>query len=113
MEISTQTETVTVVKFTLTLTDAELAAALVDPAPLQDALRSARGEQARGRHDKRNFTIARRGKKKEPAKAAAPKGSTTPLTCGACKRSFKTAHALKIHTVRSHKTPAAAPAETA
>lgn len=91
MEITTATETVTINKYTIVLTEAELAEALVDPASLQKALRQARGEKAKGKHGRRNLTLGKRGR---PVAATSPKatkrpGATSAFTkqpCGKCGR---------------------------
>lgn len=85
-----ETETVTVTKYVLTLTDAEVSAALVDPTALQQALRDARGESTPrkngyGRHYPKP-------KKEKPARVpkarAAATGAFTKEPCAKCGKSI-------------------------
>jgi len=115
MEITSTTETVTVKKYTLTLTEAELTAALVDPSAMQQALRDARGEHARGRHGARNIVITgkRRGKKEQsprsPKVTSAKTGAFTKEPCAKCGKLISRSQ-IKNHMRSCRGTAAAASA---
>lgn len=119
METKTEVETITVTKYTLTLTDADVAAILVDPAPFQKQLRQLRAENGQRLQKRRSISLNGH-KPKEKAPAATGKGlKPLKLTVGCpepgCGKRFKSDSALAIHRGRTHKassavTAAASPA---
>lgn len=95
---TTKTETVTTVVYHLTLTDADVAAVLANPAKLQAQLRALRAAQAKGRHGHRNIVISKAGR----PKAAAADGAAK-LTCPHCGLVTKSRIGLGVHLSRAHK----------
>ena len=109
METAIATETITVTKYTLTLTDADIAAILVDPAPLQKQLRALRGETKRGRHGGRDIKIGRAAKEQAPAAVGkgAGKGKFAKVACPECRQPISQAQ-LANHRQKKHGVTAAA-----
>lgn len=102
-----EARTITTVEYAVTLTDADVAAILVDPAAFQQRLRAMRGEQATGRHGARNLTIGRKpgkAKKEKPAaspKGAAGKGKFAKAPCPECGQMIAGSQ-MRQHRARKH-----------
>lgn len=114
-------QVVQVPHLTLSLTNAEARAFLVDPEPLQTTVRAALADHIAATQVRKNgitLTPALNGKRaynkvkkaKTPkAKKSAPKRSgkdeykpTLPCTAHGCDRKFETTHGLNVHLARSH-----------
>lgn len=108
MNIQAATETITVTKYTLTLTEEDVAGILVDATPLQKRLRELRGEIKRGRHGAKDLKLGRPAKEK-PAKAAgkgAGRGGFAKEQCPQCQALISKAQ-MRNHLAKKHGVPAA------
>lgn len=110
-----EARTITTVEYAVTLTDADVAAILVDPAAFQARLRAMRGEQATGRHGARNLTLGRKpgkAKAKEEKPAASPKGAAgkgkfAKQACPECGQMIAGSQ-MRQHRARKHGIAAGA-----
>lgn len=98
-------QTVTMTRYLLELSEDQAREILIDPAPFQAQLRQALGDDvARNGHSKHKSISISRKTRKTKAQAAKAKPAGQGMTCSICKAPtlFLTQHALNIHIARAH-----------
>lgn len=105
MDIKISTETVTVTRYTLTLTESDVAAILVDPVPLQKRLREMRGDTKRGRHGAKDLRLVRKEKTTRTGKEPG-RGGFAKEPCPQCGKPISKAQ-MGNHLAKKHGAPAA------
>lgn len=109
--METATETITITQYTITLTDADVAAILVDPAPFQKQLRALRADNGQRLQKRKSISLnGHKPKEQAPAatgKGAAGKGGFAKVACPQCKQPISKAQ-LSNHLAKKHAVSAAA-----